>query len=70
MAYDESTPPGVAMKAMKKQGRLASAAAASDEAVQRAMAVMQNGRPDEAERMLRDMLAKSPPRPLLAAPRS
>jgi tetratricopeptide (TPR) repeat protein len=52
------------MKTMKKkQGGLASAAAASDEAVKRAMAVMQNGRPDEAERMLRDLLAKGPPRP-------
>ena len=48
---------------MKKQGKIASAAAASDEAVQRAKAVMQNGRPDEAERMLRDLLAKGPRRP-------
>jgi tetratricopeptide (TPR) repeat protein len=46
------------MKATKKQGRLANAAAASDEAVQRARAVMQNGRPDEAERILRELLAK------------
>jgi tetratricopeptide (TPR) repeat protein len=63
MAYGESTPPGVAMKAMRKQGRIASAAAASDEAVQRAMAVMQNGRADEAERTLRELLAKGPRRP-------
>jgi tetratricopeptide (TPR) repeat protein len=48
------------MKVMKKQGRLAGAAAASDEAVQRARAVMQNGRPDEAERILRELLAKGP----------
>src|SRR5262245_29721084 len=47
-------------KAMKKPGRIASAVAASDEAVQRAKAVMQNGRPDEAERMLRELLAKGP----------
>src|SRR5262245_17885826 len=45
---------------MKKPGRIASAAAASDEAVRRAKAVMQNGRPDEAERMLRELLAKGP----------
>lgn len=46
------------MKATKKQGRLAGATAASDEVVQRARAVMQNGRPDEAERILRELLAK------------
>jgi tetratricopeptide (TPR) repeat protein len=45
---------------VKKQSRIASAAAASDEVVQRAKAVMQNGRPDEAERMLRELLAKGP----------
>ena len=45
---------------MKKSGRITSAAAAADEAVQRARAVMQNGRPDEAERILRELLAKGP----------
>jgi tetratricopeptide (TPR) repeat protein len=48
------------MKPMKKQGRIAAAAAASDEVVQRAKAVMQNGRPNEAEHILRDLLSKGP----------
>ncbi len=44
---------------MTKPGRIAKAAA-RDEAVRQAMAVMQNGRPVEAERMLRDLLSAGP----------
>src|SRR5215470_8986993 len=44
---------------MTKPGRIAKAAA-RDEAVRQAVAVMQNGRPAEAERMLRDLLSTGP----------
>jgi tetratricopeptide (TPR) repeat protein len=44
---------------MTKPGKIAKAAA-RDESVRRAVAVMQNGRPDEAERMLRDLLSAGP----------
>jgi tetratricopeptide (TPR) repeat protein len=45
---------------VKKRGRIANAAAASDEVVQRATAAIQNGRPNEAEYILRDLLSKGP----------
>jgi tetratricopeptide (TPR) repeat protein len=49
---------------MKKHGRIAKAEAAADEAVRRATAAIQNGRPNDAERMLNDLLSNSPRLPV------
>jgi tetratricopeptide (TPR) repeat protein len=50
------------MKPAKKPGKIPEAAAA-DEMTRRAVAIMQSGRPDEAERILRGVLAKAPRAP-------
>jgi tetratricopeptide (TPR) repeat protein len=45
---------------MRKPGKTAVLEAAADETTRRAVAVMQSGRPGEAERILRDLLGKGP----------
>ena len=48
---------------MNKHARSAKAASAADEAINWASAAIQNGRPVDAERVLRDVLAKTPKSP-------